>query len=88
MHEATIQFPVTCPECQREALLTRPQAAVAAALVNGNTRLELYAPCHARHWRASPHELLQIREYLGAWLTAAISASGASKQTRSISSPS
>jgi hypothetical protein len=70
MSEATIQFPVTCPECGRETLLTRPQAAVADALVARSKILTLYTPCHARHWTASQRELQQIREYLGAWLAA------------------
>ena len=84
MIEATLQFSVTCPECGREALLTRPQAAVADALMTGRKTLSLYAPCHARHWPASPRELLQIREYLGAWLTAATaerSADGTQRQS-------
>jgi len=71
MREATIQFPVTCPECGRETLLTRPQSAVAGALVTQSKILTLYAQCHAHHWTASQRELQQIREYLGAWLTAA-----------------
>jgi hypothetical protein len=49
MSEATVQFPVTCPECGREALLTRPLEAVVDTLVAGRTRLPLYAPCHADH---------------------------------------
>jgi hypothetical protein len=72
MSEATIQFPVTCPECGREALLMRPLEAVVDTLVAGRKALPLYAPCHARHWPASPRELLQIREYLGPWLSAAL----------------
>jgi hypothetical protein len=71
MSEATIQFPVTCPECGREGLLTRPLPALMGALVTQSNVLTLYAPCHARHWTASQRELQQIREYLGAWLTAA-----------------
>jgi hypothetical protein len=68
MTDARIQFPVTCPDCRREALLTRPMETVAAALITKTKPLILYAPCHARHWAASPEELEQIREYLGAWL--------------------
>jgi IS5 family transposase len=73
MNETTIQFPVTCPECGREALLTRPLAAVAAALASRSKTLPLYAPCHSRHWIAREEELQQIREYLGAWFIAAAS---------------
>jgi hypothetical protein len=82
MSEDMIQFPVTCPECGREALLTRPLAAVVDTLVAGRKTLALYAPCHARHWPASPRELLQIREYLGAWLTAATSELGTERTRR------
>jgi hypothetical protein len=71
MTDARIQFPVTCPDCRREALLSRPMETVAAALITKTKPLILYAPCHARHWAASPEELEQIREYLGAWLTVA-----------------
>jgi hypothetical protein len=71
MNEPTIQFPVTCPECGREALNTRPVAIVANAILSRSDRLELYAPCHARRWTASREELEQIREYLGAWFASA-----------------
>jgi IS5 family transposase len=72
-----IEFPVTCPECGREALLMRPLDTVVDTLVAGRKTLPLYAPCHARHWTANERELKQIREYLGAWLTAATAQIGA-----------
>ena len=73
MNDMTIQFPVTCPECGREALLTRPLATVTAALMTGSKPLPLYAPCHSHRWMASQEELQQVREYLGAWFIAAAS---------------
>jgi IS5 family transposase len=77
MSETMIQFPVTCPECGRETLLTRPLDTVVDTLVAGRKTLPLYAPCHARHWTANERELQQIREYLGAWFTAATAQIGA-----------
>jgi hypothetical protein len=73
MSEATIQFPVICPDCRKETLITRPLKTVTAALITRTNTLPLYAPCHARRWTATEEELQQIREYLGAWLTASAS---------------
>ena len=73
MSEETIQFPVTCPECRKEALIARPLKTVTAALITQTISLPLYAPCDARRWTATEEELQQIREYLGAWLTASAS---------------
>lgn len=73
MSEAMIQFPVTCPECRKEVLITRPLKTVSDALITQTNTLPLYAPCHARRWTATEEELQQIREYLGAWLTASAS---------------
>jgi hypothetical protein len=77
MNEPTIQFPVTCPECGKEALNRRPVAKVAGAILSRTDQLELYAPCHGRRWVASKSELEQIREYLGAWFSIAPSELGA-----------
>ena len=82
MNEPTIQFPVTCPECGKEALNARPIAIVANALLSRMDRLELYAPCHARRWIASNEELQQIREYLGAWFKAGADEHGESGKRR------
>jgi hypothetical protein len=69
MDEPLMRFPVTCPECGAEALGEFPVAEVAVALMTKRKDLRLYAPCHGHRWSASPEELHQIREYLGApWL--------------------
>lgn len=69
MDEPTIQFPVTCPLCHREALGEYPVAVVAGALLARSEALQLRSRCHNQKWIAAEHELDQIREYLGAWLT-------------------
>ena len=66
MDEPSIQFPVTCPVCGREALLTRPLARIAGILLTCTDQLELTAPCHGKRWIASPDELDLIRECMGA----------------------
>jgi hypothetical protein len=70
MKEPTIQFPVTCPLCRNEALGEYPVADVADALLARTKALQLRSRCHNQHWTADSDELDQIREYLGAWLTA------------------
>ncbi|HTV97250.1 MAG TPA: hypothetical protein VME42_14680 [Steroidobacteraceae bacterium] len=69
MNEPMIWFPVTCPKCGAETLGEHPVSVVAAAILGGPSDLELYAPCHDHHWRPSEEELVQIRQYLGAWLS-------------------
>jgi len=70
MDEPTVRFPVTCPECGKETLGVYPIAAVASALLTDTDPLVLSVLCHPAHsWSASPAELAQIREYLGAWLS-------------------
>jgi hypothetical protein len=68
MEEPALKFPVTCPQCGREALAEYRIAAVTIALtVWGSMRL--HAECHDVYWDASDVEREQIREYLGtAWL--------------------
>jgi hypothetical protein len=72
MDEPTIRFPVTCPDCGKEALFARSLGSIASTLMTHNEPLELTTSCHGRHWIASADELQQIREYLGASLVAAI----------------
>lgn len=68
MNEPTIRFPVTCLACGKETLTAYPVATVANALIQ-RRRLRLYADCHEEAWYATPTEMEQIREYLGApWL--------------------
>jgi hypothetical protein len=69
MNEPTIQFPVRCPKCGREALGEYPVAEVGAALLSPTGGLRLYASCHEYHWNARPAELAQIREYFSVWVT-------------------
>jgi hypothetical protein len=70
MREPTIQFPVTCPVCGNEALGEYPVAEVADALLARAGDLQLRSRCHNQRWTADAEELAQIREYLGAWITA------------------
>ena len=71
MDEPTVRFPVTCPECGRETLGVYPVADVASALLTKTEPLMLSVICHPElSWPASERELEQIREYLGAWLSA------------------
>jgi hypothetical protein len=68
--EPSVRFPVVCPECRRELLATLPVALVGAALIR-NRPIRFYASCHAVYWDASPTEVEQLREYMGApWLEA------------------
>jgi hypothetical protein len=68
MKEPTIRFPVTCPKCGNELLTELPVAVVAVGLIRGSS-IRLFADCHGVSWGASPLEIEQIREYLGAsWL--------------------
>jgi len=70
MAEPTIRFPVTCPQCGNDLLTEFPVAQIAAALLEF-TEIRLYASCHEQVWEASPLEVQQIREYLGApWIDA------------------
>jgi hypothetical protein len=65
MKEPTIRFPVICPKCGNELLTEMPVAVVAVGLIRG-TSIQLFADCHGVAWSASPREIEQIREYLGA----------------------
>jgi hypothetical protein len=65
MNNPVVRFPVTCPECGAEALSAFPIDAVAAALID-RSPIKLRASCHSVSWTATPIELEQIREYLGA----------------------
>jgi hypothetical protein len=70
MKEPTTRFPVTCPKCGNEVLAELPVAVVAIGLIRGTT-IRLFADCHGVSWNASPLEIEQIREYLGAsWVNA------------------
>jgi hypothetical protein len=65
MQEPVIRFPVACPTCRTEVLAALPWADVADALLQ-NTPVGLYAICHDIFWTASPTEIEQLREYMGA----------------------
>jgi hypothetical protein len=69
MDQPTIRFPVRCPECGTEELQEYAVAAVAGALLTRETPLMLSVRCHGASWAATPEELDQIREYLGAVLS-------------------
>ena len=72
MDEPTIRFPVTCPECGREALLSPPLARIAGILLTRNEQLELTAPCCGRCWIATTDQMEQIREYMSVALAAGV----------------
>jgi hypothetical protein len=70
MNMPTVKFPVVCPECGYESLAELPVATVAEALLNRGP-IMLNTRCHDASWSATPIEIEQIREYLGApWLDA------------------
>jgi hypothetical protein len=70
MRKPTVKFPVVCRECQREVLTSLSIPVVADALICGKT-IRLHANCHDKWWDASPIEVEQIREYIGATVMAA-----------------
>jgi hypothetical protein len=63
MFEAQLRFPITCPECGKEALSNLSIAAARKALRSGES-LTLRSNCHAVEWVATSREMEQIREYL------------------------
>ena len=65
MSEPTIRFPITCPKCANELIVEFPVAVIASDIAQRNS-IRLHAICHDVSWDASPLELEQIREYLGA----------------------
>jgi hypothetical protein len=65
MKDAALRVPITCPECAQESLSEFPIAAIADALVTGDT-IRLFASCHDKVWNASFIEREQLREYLDA----------------------
>ena len=68
MIEPSVRFPVMCPECRRETLATLPVGLIAGALIRDRT-VRLYASCHDVYWDASPVEIEQLRQYMGAlWI--------------------
>jgi hypothetical protein len=68
MTEPSVRFPVICPECRHEVLVALPLAQVAGALID-HQPIRLYSSCHEIHWDASPIEVEQLREYMGAaWI--------------------
>ena len=70
MIEPSVRFPVICPECQREVLASLPVGLVAGALIR-QRGIRLYSSCHDIYWDASPIELEQLRQYMGAaWIDA------------------
>lgn len=72
MDEPTIRFPVTCPECGKEALLSRSLARIAGILLTRNQQLTLTAPCCERCWIATTDEMEQIREYMSVALASGL----------------
>jgi hypothetical protein len=71
MKEPMVKFPVVCPKCGNEHLTEVPIAVVADALIK-NECVYLRAVCHDAAWNASPTEIEQSRQYMGApWIDAA-----------------
>ena len=71
MKEPMVRFPVVCPKCGTEHLTEVAIAAVADALIK-KERVYLRAVCHDSAWNASPTEIEQLREYMGApWIDTA-----------------
>ena len=69
-NEPLVRIPVVCPQCGSELLTEYPVGMVADALIKGE-KISLYATCHDLIWNASPLEIEQLREYLGAvWIEA------------------
>jgi hypothetical protein len=67
--EAEMLFPVRCPVCGLEALSGFRMGVIVDAFRSGQIRL--YANCHLAGWDASHIEIEQIREYLdAAWSSA------------------
>jgi hypothetical protein len=62
MSMPSVRFPIVCPQCKRESLISLPVATVADGLVRG--LLELQGDCGHRAWRATAVEREQIRQYL------------------------
>jgi hypothetical protein len=60
-----VTFPITCPECSKELLSHLPAEKINLVLLTDGT-LTLRSACHDREWRASAHEIEQIRQYLWA----------------------
>jgi hypothetical protein len=58
-----VEFPITCPACQRESLSRVPAATVNRILRKGG-QLTLRSACHGVEWQASTSETEQIRQYL------------------------
>jgi hypothetical protein len=65
MKQATVRFPVVCPRCGTKTLAELPVIVAAEALIK-NEGVQLGAPCHHGNWMASPTEMQQLREYIGA----------------------
>jgi hypothetical protein len=72
--DPTMRFPVRCPVCGTESLVTVAVSCVTRALRLQDS-IALYAPCHDLRWRADHVELEQIRQYLGvAWVHGSMNA--------------
>jgi hypothetical protein len=71
MKEPMVKLPVVCPKRGNEHLTEAPIAVVADALIK-NASVYLRAACHDAGWNASPTEIEQSRQYMGApWIDAA-----------------
>jgi hypothetical protein len=63
--QAVFHFPIVCPACGRETLITASAQVIAEALSAG-TQIALRAGCCSMlEWFASELEVEQIREYAG-----------------------
>jgi hypothetical protein len=65
MKQPTVGFPVVCPRCGVESFAEVSIAVAAEALIR-HEGTQLKAACHNLYWTASPTEMQQLREYMGA----------------------
>jgi hypothetical protein len=65
MKDVEVFMPIKCPECAEEWLEGFSVALAADALMSGR-RVRMRSRCHSKEWDATPIEMEQLREYLGA----------------------
>ncbi len=80
MNDARIRFPVVCPVCGVDSLVSRRLADVVRALYCAQT-IALASQCHGARWEANPMEMEQIWDYCMATLIHALGINVASRAT-------